>query len=302
MTMAEGGRLPWSSRRRQARRRRRWNDSESSDNEESELDRDLLRVVLSDSEDFVPDDVKNTSSVACSCDTDLEDEQPGGTELSNVKNCPNLSDLDPEVRRLSQSFRLLAKKVTRRRNEKDSRKKPSGVNRRSDRDENGLGYYARCLQEAKRVREKAELEARNKRMGLTRRRRPLSMTSFRAGNRDEESENPRRRRFSLTWGFRRGTGDTNLEEATLAVVDQGENFSPGVQPPSSSSQAPREYGRANAISLEELQRRRREKARLKAAQHKLEYFLINDIVSVTNCPWYWGKINRFQAEKVRNFT
>ena len=298
--MAEGGGIPWSSRRRKSRRRH--NERESSENEE--IDRDLLRVVLSDSEDFVPEDVKSTSSVACGCASDLQDEQPSNGDSSNEKSCPNLSDLDPEVRRRSQSFRWFAKKVSRRKSSKESRKKSSDGNRRGYRDENGLGYYARCLKEAKRVREKGELEAMNRRTNArpTRRRRPLSMINFRSGNTDEETKDPRRRRFSLTWGFRRVTEDTNLEAVTPDAVDEDENFTAAGELPSPTPQVPQEYGRTNAISFEEFERRRKEKARVKAAQHKLEYFLISDIVSVTNCPWYWGRINRFQAEKVRNLS
>lgn len=282
--MAEGGGWPWSSRRRSRRER---NDREARDNDE--LDRDLLRVVLSDSEDFVPEDVKSTSSVACSCASDFQEEQPN-CDPSNVKSRPNLSDLDPEVP--SRTFRWLAEKVSRRRSAKESGKTPDDNNRKSDRDENGLSYYARCLQEAKRVREKAELEALQRRTNTqVRRRRPLSLLSARYGN-DGGLQDGRRRRFSFSWGFRRE--DTNTE-----VAEDRENVSPPAPPsPSLPSEPSQEYNQTNAISFEEFERRRKEKARLKAAQHKLEYFLINDILSITNCPWYWGKINRFEAEKV----
>ncbi|EDO35739.1 predicted protein, partial [Nematostella vectensis] len=29
-----------------------------------------------------------------------------------------------------------------------------------------------------------------------------------------------------------------------------------------------------------------------------EYYFIRDLLEITNCPWYWGKINRFEAERV----
>jgi len=294
--MAEGGGLPWSSRRRRSRRQQ--NDRENRENEE--IDNDLLRVVLSDSEDFVPEDVKNTSSVACSCASDLQDEQTNNGASCNAKSCPNLSDLDPEVRRRSQSFRWLAKKVSRRKSTKEPQKKSTDEFRIGDRDENGLGYYGRCLQEAKRVRQKAELEAMNRRANSTtpRRRRPLSMMSFRSGNSDEEMSDARRRRFSLSLGFRRAAEDTNMEDTNSDVLENRENLPPPEPPSQAPEQEPQEYRTNAAITFAEFERRRREKARMKAAQHRLEYFLISDIVSVTNCPWYWGKINRFQAEKV----
>lgn len=306
--MAEGGGFPWSSRRRNSGRQP--NDREGrADNQE--IDSDLLRVVLSDSEDFVPEDVKSTSSVACSCASDFQDEQPSNGASCDAKSCPNLSDLDPEVRRRSPSFRWLTKKVSRRKSSKakDSHRNSADENRwRYDRDENGRGYYGRCLYEAKLVREKAELEALNCRTNISRpprRRRPLSMMSFRSGNSDEETSDPRRRRFSFTWGFRRGNEDTNLEDANLESLENSlenrENLSPTSPPSPTRQQAAQEYSRRNAISFEEFERQRKEKARLKAAQHKLEYFLISDIVSITNCPWYWGKINRFEAEKVSFF-
>lgn len=285
--MAEGGGRPWSSRRRN--RRRQQNDREGN---AEEIDRDLLRVVLSDSEDYVPEDAKSTSSVACSCasDKDFQDEQRN-VDPSNVKSCPNLSDLDPEIR--CRSIRWLTNKVTRRKSTKECEKKSADKNRKSDRDENGPSYYARCLQEAKRVRHKAELDAINRRTRpQVQRRRPLSLFSYRPGNQDEGVQDAgRRRRFSFSWGFRR-------DELNAEVVDD-ENASPVVGTPPSP---PHEQGRSiKAISFEEFERQRKEKARLKAAQHKLEYFLVNDIVSITNCPWYWGKINRFEAEKVSYF-
>lgn len=287
--MAEGGGRPWSRHRS----RRRQNDREGRENEE--IDRDLLRVVLSDSEDFVPEDVKSTSSVACSCASDFQEEQTGFNS-SDVKSCPNLSDLDPEVR--SRSFRWLAKQVSRRKSAKESGKRPSDKNQRSDRDKNGLSYYARCLQEAKRVRRAAELEAikRRTRPQQARRRRPLSLLSFRPGNDELGVQDARRKRFSFSWGFR--------QDDSTSQVDEGRDRAntvpsrpPSPTPPSDDS--PTDDRRPNAMSFEEFHRKRKEKARLKAAQHKLEYFLISDIVSITNCPWYWGKINRFEAEKVR---
>lgn len=291
--MAEGGSRPWSRHRN----RRRQNDREGKENEE--IDRDLLRVVLSDSEDFVPEDVKSTSSVACSCASDFQEEQTARNS-SGVKSCPNLSDLDPEIR--SRSFRWLAKKVSRRKSSaKESRESSADKNRRSDRverDKNGLSYYARCLQEAKRVRQAAELEAINRRTRphQTRRRRPRSLlNSFRPGNDERGVQDARRKRFSFAWGFRQ-------EDSTTQAVrgrDRANTLPP--RPPSPTpppDDSPTDDGRAKAMSFEEFERKRRERARLKAAQHKLEYFLISDIVSITNCPWYWGKINRFEAEKV----
>ena len=297
--MAEGGGFPWSSRRR--RSRRRGSDRESGENSNEDLDNDLLRVVLSDSEDFVPEDVKSTTSVACSCASDFHDEQPSNAASCNTKSCPNLIDLDPEARRRQQveSLRRLAKKVTRRKRSKETRK-----NSDSDdfwlyeRDENGLGYYGRCLLEAKKAREKAEREVMKHREKASRppqRRRPLSMMSFWHGSSDEEIQDARRRRFSFSWGFRRASDDTNLEDTNSDVVENREN-PPSTPPSPPHAHAPPENC---GVSFEEFNRRRREKARLKAAQHRFEYFLISDIVSVTNCPWYWGKINRFQAEKVR---
>lgn len=287
--MAEGGGRPWSRRRN----RRRQSDREGRENEE--IDRDLLRVVLSDSEDFVPEDVKSTSSVACSCISDLQDEH-ANCDSSNVKSCPNLSDLDPEVP--SRTFRWLAKKVNgRRKTAKESRKKSADKNRKSDRDENGLSYYARCLQEAKRVREAAELEALQRRtrpQQQVRRRRPLSLLSFRSGNDELGVQDARRKRLSFSWGFRREDSNTEASRSRANTLPP--------RPPSPafpSPRSPQEDGRVNAMSFEEFERQRRERARMKAAQHKLEYFLISDIVSITNCPWYWGKINRFDAEQVR---
>lgn len=295
--MAEGGGFPWSSRRRRCRRR----GSDSGENSNEDFDNDLLRVVLSDSEDFVPEDVKSTTSVACSCASDLQDEQPSNGASCNTKSCPNLIDLDPEARRRQQleSLRRLAKKVTRRKRTKETRKNATDDFWSYERDENGLGYYGRCLLEAKKAREKAEREVmkrREKAARPPRRRRPLSMMSFWHGSSDEETQDARRRRFSFSWGFRRATDDTNLEDTNSDVVENSENLAPST-PPSPPQQVPLEN---SGVSFEEFNRRRKEKARLKAAQHRFEYFLISDIVSVTNCPWYWGKINRFQAEKVRN--
>lgn len=292
--MAEGGGRPWSRRRN----RRKQNDRDGKENEE--IDRDLLRVVLSDSEDFVPEDVKSTSSVACSCASDFQDEN-ADCNSPNVKSCPNLSDLDPEDP--SRTFRWLAKKVnSRRKSSKESRKNAADKNRKSDRDKNGLSYYARCLQEAKRVREAAELEAlqRRTRPQQVRRRRPLSLLSFRPGNDELGVQDARRKRLSFTWGFRR----ENSNSEGVASRDRANTLPPrppSPTPPNSSPRSPDDDGRVNAMSFEEFERQRRERARMKAAQHKLEYFLISDIVSITNCPWYWGKINRFEAEKVSLF-
>ena len=287
--MAEGGGWPWSSRRRSRRER---NDREAK--ESDDLDCDLLRVVLSDSEDFVPEDVKSTSSVACSCASDFQEDH-SSCNSSSEKSCPNLSDLDPELPSNSRSLRWLKKKVSRRKSSKETDKTSADKNRQSYRDENGLSYYARCLQEAKRVREKAESEALQRRTNPQgRRRRPLSLLGPRsAGNEgDERFQVPRRRRFSFSWGFRR-------EDSNTEVVDDGESASTqSSTSPSLPREANQECNQTSAISLEEFERRRKEKARMKAAQHKLEYFLINDIASITNCPWYWGKINRFEAEKV----
>ncbi|XP_058947215.2 uncharacterized protein [Pocillopora verrucosa] len=287
--MAEGGGWPWSSRRRSHRER---NDREAKDSDD--LDRDLLRVVLSDSEDFVPEDVKSTSSVACSCASDFQEEH-SSCNSSSEKSCPNLIDLDPELPSNSRSLRWLAKKVSRRRSSKESAKTSADKNRKSDRDENGLSYHARCLQEAKRVREKAELEALQRRTNpQVRRRRPLSLLGSRSAGKDGDGgfQGARRRRFSLSWGFRR-------EDSNTEVVGDGYNAAvQTLRSPSLPREANQDCNQSNAISLEEFERRRKEKARMKAAQHKLEYFLINDIASITNCPWYWGKINRFEAEKV----
>lgn len=185
--------------------------------------------------------------------------------------------------------------MSRRKSSKETDKTSADKNRQSYRDENGLSYYARCLQEAKRVREKAESEALQRRTNpQVRRRRPLSLLGPRsAGNEgDERFQVPRRRRFSFSWGFRR-------EDSNTEVVDDGESASTqSSTSPSLPREANQECNQTSAISLEEFERRRKEKARMKAAQHKLEYFLINDIASITNCPWYWGKINRFEAEKV----
>lgn len=287
--MAEGGGRPWSRRRN----RRKENDRDGTAKESEEIDRDLLRVVLSDSEDFVPEDVKSTSSVACSCAPDFQDEH-SDCNSANVKSCPNLSDLDPEVP--SRTFRWLAKKVSsRRKSAKESRKKSADRNRKSDRDENGLSYYARCLQEAKRVREAGELEALQRRTRpQARRRRPLSLLSFRPGNDELGVQDARRKRLSFTWGFRRETSNTEA----LASRGRANTLPPRPPSPTPPNASPQDDGRVNAMSFEEFERQRRERARLKAAQHKLEYFLISDIVSITNCPWYWGKINRFEAEKV----
>ena len=284
--MAEGGGRPWSRHRN----RRRQNDREGRENEE--MDRDLLSVVLSDSEDFVPDDVKSTSSVACSCASDFQEEQTGSNS-SNVKSCPNLSDLDPEFR--FRSFRWLAKQFSRRKSTKESGKRSSDKNRRSDRDENGLSYHARCLQEAKRVRRAAELEALKRRTTpqQARRRRPLSLFSFRSGNEERGVQDARRNRFSFSWGFRQDDSTTQDDEGRDRA-----NTVPA-RPPSPTPPSDESPTDDRRMSFEEFHRKRKEKARLKAAQHKLEYFLINDIVSITNCPWYWGKINRFEAEKVR---
>ena len=286
--MAEGGSQPWSRHRN----RRRQNEREGRENEE--IDRDLLRVVLSDSEDFVPEDVKSTTSVACSCASDFQEDQTA-CNSPNAKSCPNLSDLDPEIR--SRSFRWLAKQVSRRKSAKESGKRPSDKNRGSDRDKNGLSYFARCLQDAKRVRQAAELEAINRRtrQQQAQRRRPLSLLSFRPGNGERRVQDARRKRFSFSWGFRQDDLTTQADEGR----DRASTVPPRPQSPTPpSDDSPTDDGRRNALSFEEFERKRREKARLKAAQHKLEYFLISDIVSITNCPWYWGKINRFEAEKV----
>lgn len=293
--MAEGGGLPWSSRRRRSRRER---ERENRENSNEDVEQDLLRVVLSDSEDFVPEDVKSTTSVACGSASDCQDEESSNGASCDLKSCPNLSDLDPEVRRRAQiqNLRRLASKVTGRKRSKP-RKKSSDDVWSDERDENGLGYYARCLQAAKKVRQQGEMEAIRRRENAAtrpppRRRRPLSMINFRAGNGDEEMPDPRRRRFSFSWGFRRDTEDSNLGDTNADLVENN-HVSASPTPPS-PPQAPQ----STAMSLEEFHRQKREKARLKAAQHRLEYFLISDIVSITNCPWYWGKMNRFQAEKV----
>ena len=303
LEMAEGGGFPWSSRRR--KNSRSTNDRDNKENTMNEdIERDLLRVVVSDSEDFVPEDVKSTSSVACSCDSDFQDDgQASSDASSNGKNCPNLIDLDPEARRREQiqRFRRMAStvgKVTRRKHTKPKMRPPDefcGY----ERDENGLGFYGRCLQEAKRARQKGEIAAKNRRVQnesrMPQRRRPLSMMSLRPHN-DEDMSDRRRKRFSFSWGLRSGPPDTNLENVSGGVTENGENF----EQPTSSRQVPREKGQS-ATSYEERCRQRKEKARLKAAQHRFEYFLISDIVSITNCPWYWGKINKFQAEKVRKY-
>lgn len=36
----------------------------------------------------------------------------------------------------------------------------------------------------------------------------------------------------------------------------------------------------------------------RSQEYKMEYFLVPDLLAVTKCPWYWGKINRYEAEKV----
>ena len=297
--MAEGGGFPWSSRRRKSRHRERDSDRRENSNEDTESD--LLRVVLSDSEDFVPDDVKSTSSVACSCDADFQDGQASLNAPCEDKNSPDLVDRDPEVRRRAQIQRLcrFASKVTPPKRSK-SRKNPPEETFGYDRDDNGLGCYGRCLQEAKHARHKAEKDAKNRRIQdesrTPRRRRPLSMVSSRTGNNDADFSETRRRRFSFSRGFRRGSTEINLED--LDISENGENL----QRSSSTAQVARQsnQSQSSGMNFEEFHRQKREKARLKAAQHRLEYFLIKDIVSITNCPWYWGKINRFQAEKVRN--
>lgn len=52
------------------------------------------------------------------------------------------------------------------------------------------------------------------------------------------------------------------------------------------------------IGVNELVAIRRERARLRVEQTRIEYHIIPDILNITNCPWYWGKINRFEAERV----
>lgn len=301
--MAEGGGLPWSSRRRKSRRRER--DRDSIENSNDDIESDLLRVVLSDSEDFVPDDVKSTASVACSCDSDFQDEQASLNVSCEDKSSLDFVDLDPEVRRRAQiqSLGRFPNKVTPPKRSKSRKNSPEEICG-YDRGESGLGYYGRRLQEAKRARHKAEKDAKNRRIQdeskTPRRRRPLSMVSSRTGNNDAEFFETRRRRFSFSWGFRRVSTDTNLEDAVEDpdISENGENL----QRSSSTALRARQdnQSQSSGMNFEEFHRQKREKARLKAAQHRLEYFLIKDIVSITNCPWYWGKINRFQAEKVRN--
>lgn len=55
------------------------------------------------------------------------------------------------------------------------------------------------------------------------------------------------------------------------------------------------------IGVNELVAIRRERARLRAEQTRIEYHIIPDILKITSCPWYWGKINRFEAEKVSEY-
>lgn len=296
--MAEGGGFPWSSRRRKSRRRE--SDRDSLENFSEDIERDLLRVVLSDSEDFVPEDVKSTTSVACSCDCDFqEDDQASSNASCDTKNRPDLIDLDPEVRRREQIKRLrrLANKVTTKKKRTKPRMIPADEYCSYERDENGLGFYGRCLEEAKRAREKAEMKAKLRRdeSRTSRRRRPLSMMNFRSRNNEDEMPAGRRRPYSL-WGFISVPSDTNVEETGGIAENTGRNSSSSTsrrQLPEGNSPSP-----SKSMSYEEFHRQRREKARLKAAQHRFEYFLISDIVSITNCPWYWGKINRFQAEKI----
>jgi len=52
------------------------------------------------------------------------------------------------------------------------------------------------------------------------------------------------------------------------------------------------------IGVNELVAIRRERARLRVEQTRIEYHIIPDLLSISNCPWYWGKINRFEAERV----
>lgn len=55
------------------------------------------------------------------------------------------------------------------------------------------------------------------------------------------------------------------------------------------------------IGVNELVAIRRERARLRVEQTRIEYHLIPDMLAISNCPWYWGKINRFEAERVSNY-
>ena len=290
--MAEGGDQPWSSHRRQ---------HQQDDSEETDSDEGLLSKVVDESEVLTDEEAPSKTSVACDCSSDF----PDSNHLSDCTSCPDLSDL--EVRRRSRSFGWLVRKITRR-STRDRRGNSIDDTRADRRDErkgrnNGRGLqkmksaretsapqqsYGVCLQEAKRVRELAEIEARNRRQRRSQ-RRPRSLV-VRSGNAVERQDS-RRRRWSFYERFRRVFEDTDHGRS---VIEEPVNLTPVV-----ATRRERHWSSTRfPINLEEFENMRRDRSRLKAEHIRMEYYLINDILSVTNCQWYWGKINRYQAEKV----
>jgi hypothetical protein len=83
----------------------------------------------------------------------------------------------------------------------------------------------------------------------------------------------------------------NTSESTLRQ-ENGEHSNSALDP-----DAPIRF----PIGVNELVAIRRERARLRAEQTRIEYHVIPDILGITNCPWYWGKINRFEAERVSKY-
>lgn len=134
------------------------------------------------------------------------------------------------------------------------------------------------------------------------RQRPQSVV---LRHRTDSSERANRRRPHSLIERARKFFDSNSNSATPTTLDDIENGSESLQRQENGNftehrnsvldpDAPIRF----PIGVNELVAIRRERARLRAEQTRIEYHIIPDILKITNCPWYWGKINRFEAEKV----
>ena len=108
----------------------------------------------------------------------------------------------------------------------------------------------------------------------------------------QDSRNTRSRRSSWYDKFRRVLDFKLNDEGEPEVAENREEPFPRTR-----SDVPREPFRF-PLSVEEFESLRRERFRERPHRIKMEYFLVPDLLAVTNCPWYWGKINRYQAETV----
>ena len=227
----------------------------------------------------------------------------------NSRSCPDLADVRPR----SLAFGRLSKKLGRRKSWK--------IFRRSQEDSSDSD----CKREEVRKRKESKTRKHNSEVNRNERQTSTSACGgvvglFRLRSQSTETKGARTRRSrarrtsvfdKVMKLFESDSSEQESANATPAekvLPSQSDSSSQDTRENSSSSlDTTRPLPPTDQEHLAFIEKVVREEnlhffdeetQRLWREKTSMECFLPSDILSVTNCPYYWGPINRYQAEKV----